>query len=118
MVAFRVFLAAALLSAAACAAENPVAGKWNCTNVPAAGTESPWTLLVREDGAKLAGSLTDGEVNVPLSEMKLEGGTFTFRFYINEKPYAFEGKVDGGKLEGKYSGEEASGKLRCERPAK
>jgi hypothetical protein len=29
MVAFRVFLAAALLSAAACAAENPVAGKWN-----------------------------------------------------------------------------------------
>ncbi len=108
-------LAVALLSVAACAAENPVAGKWNCTNVPFAGTESPWTMLIRRDGAKLAGSLTDGEVNVPLSEIKLDGGTFTFRFYVNEKPYAFEGKVDGKRIEGKYIGEEASGKLRCER---
>ncbi len=116
MVSSRV-LAAALLSAAACAAENPVAGKWNCTNVSVTGTESPWTLLIREDGTKLAGSLTDGEADIPLSEMKLGGGTFTFRFYVNGKPYAFEGRVEGRRLEGKYSGEEASGKLRCTRPA-
>ena len=73
-------------------------------------------MLIREDGAKLAGSLADGEVNVPLSEMKLDAVRFTFRFYVNEKPHAFEGKVDRTRLEGKYSGEEASGKLRCERP--
>ncbi len=87
------------------------------TNVTVTGAGSAWTLLIREDGTKLAGSLTDGEADIPLSEMKLDGGTFTFRFHINGKPYAFEGRVEGKRLHGKYSGEEASGKLRCTRPA-
>jgi hypothetical protein len=114
MIWIRIF-AAAMLCAAACTAESPVAGKWSCTNVQATGTESPWTLLVREDGARLAGTLTDGDVELPLSQMKLDGNAFTFRFYINGKPYTFEGQVDGRKLEGKFSGEEASGKLLCTR---
>jgi hypothetical protein len=91
-------------------------GKWNCTNVPVAGPESPWTLTVREDGTKLTGFLTDGSVDLPLSQIKLDGDALTFRFYINDKPYAFEGKVDHNKLEGKYSGAEASGTLRCTKP--
>lgn len=82
MVSFKV-LAATLLCAAACATENPVADKWNCTNVSVTGAESQWTLLIREDGTKIAGSLTDGDADLPLSEMKLDGDTFTFRFYVN-----------------------------------
>jgi hypothetical protein len=50
---------------------------------------------------------------IALSEMKLDGGELAFKFYINEKPYEFAGKVGGAKLEGKYSGEEANGKLQC-----
>ncbi len=115
IISFRL-LAASLLSAAALAAESPAVGKWNCKNVPAAGPESPWTLVVREDGAKLTGLLTDGSVEVPLSQIKLDRDALTFRFYINEKPYAFEGKVDHEQLEGKYSGAEASGTLRCTKP--
>ena len=102
--------------AAACTAENQVADKWNCTNVPDTGAESPWTLLLCNDGAKRAGSLTDGEVQILLSEVKLDATAFTFRFYINEKPYRFDGTIDGRKLEGKYGGPEASGKLKCEKP--
>ena len=105
-----------MLTAIACAAANPVVGKWTCTNLSDTGTQSPWTLMVREDGKKLAGLLTDGEAEIPLSEMKLDAGDFTFRFHINAKPYRFEGKVEGKKLEGNYSGEEATGKLRCEKP--
>jgi hypothetical protein len=116
MALFRI-LAATLLSAAASTAENAVAGKWSCTNVPVSGPESPWTLHVREDGPKLDGSLTDGQANIPISEAQLKGMVFTFRFYINEKPYSFEGKVEGKKLDGKYSGEEASGRLRCAKAA-
>jgi hypothetical protein len=116
MASFR-FLAAALLSAAAFAAENPAAGRWNCTNISTTGVESPWTLLLREDGTKLAGSFTDGEAEIPLSEIKSSDGLVTFRFYVNGKPYAFEGKIDGKRLEGKYSGEEASGKLGCTKPS-
>ncbi len=107
----------ALLSAAACAAETPVAGKWNCTNVSETGAQSRWTLAIRNDGGKLAGSLTDGEIELPLSEMKIDGNSLTFQFEINGKPYKFQGDVNGKKLEGKYSGEEASGKLQCEKVA-
>jgi len=59
----------------------------------------------------------DGQANIPISEAQLKGIAFTFRFYINEKPYSFEGKVEGKKLDGKYSGEEASGRLRCAKAA-
>lgn len=110
-------LIAALLGVAACAGDHPAAGKWNCTNISDTKAESPWTLLLREDAGKLAGILTDGYAELPLSELKLDRGAFTFRFYVNSKPYAFDGKLDGSKIEGRYSGEEASGKLRCQKPA-
>ncbi len=84
--------------------------------MPTTGAESPWTLIVRVDGTKLAGLLTDGSAEIPLSQIKLDNGSLTFHFDINGKPYAFEGKVDDRRLEGKYSGEEASGRLRCTRP--
>jgi hypothetical protein len=103
----------AMLSVTACAAENAAAGKWNCSNSPDSGTQSAWTLVVREDGAKLTGFLTDGQIELPLVEVKAGGGRFTFGFEINGKPYRFEGKVEGRKLEGRYSGEEAAGRLQC-----
>src|SRR5260370_4598790 len=109
-------LAAALLGAVALAAESPAVGKWNCTNVPAAAPESPWTLPVREDGTKLTGLLTDGSVEFPLSQIKLDSDALTFHFYINDKPYTFEGKLGHNKLEGKYTGAKASRTLRCTKP--
>jgi hypothetical protein len=115
MISFKVF-ATALLGAVAFAAESPAVGKWNCMNVPVAGPESPWTLLIREDAKKLTGSLTDGSVEIPLSQIKLDGNAFTFGFQINDKPYAFQGKVDHKTLEGRYSGAEANGTLRCTKP--
>jgi hypothetical protein len=116
MVAWKCF-AVALLCAAASLAKSPVAGKWSCTNVSNTGAQSPWVLLVREDGTKLDGSLSDGSAEIQLSEMKLTGTSFRFQFDISGKPYQFEGKADDRKVEGKYSGEEASGQLRCVRPA-
>jgi hypothetical protein len=116
MILLKIF-AAALLSAAAYAAENPLAGKWSCTNLSDTGSQAAWTLLVQHNDGKLTGVLTDGEAQIPLSEMKLDGSAFTFKFYINEKPFTFAGKAAAGTIEGKYSGEEATGKLRCEKPA-
>ncbi|MFN7992108.1 MAG: hypothetical protein U0Q18_00810 [Bryobacteraceae bacterium] len=108
--------AAGLLSTAIQAGDNPVAGKWSCTNIPVNGPEAPWTLIVRDQGAQLSGILTDGEAEVALSGMKITGKAFTFRFFINGKPYGFEGTLDNEKLVGKYSGQEASGRLKCSRP--
>jgi hypothetical protein len=113
---FTKFLAAALLTAAACAAGSAAAGEWSCTNELDTGMKSDWTLAIREDGAKLAGKLTDGEVEIPLADVKHEGAALTFKFYVNGKPYTFEGKTEAKDLVGKYAGEEARGTLRCQKP--
>jgi hypothetical protein len=113
---FAKFLAAALLTAAACTAGSTAAGEWSCTNEAETGSKSKWTLAIREDGSKLAGKLTDGEVEIPLVEVKREGGNLTFKFFVNGKPYTFEGKTEGKDLVGKYAGEEARGTLRCQKP--
>jgi len=110
-------LAAALSSAVACAADNPAIGKWKCTNSSDTGTESTWTLVLHQDSGKLAGFLTDGEVQIGLSGIQLKGADFAFQFSVNDKPYGFAGKLEGEKLEGRYKGDEASGKLRCTKPA-
>jgi len=111
-------IAATLLGVTACAAESPVVGRWNCKNLASTGAQSPWTLVLRDDEGKLAGALTDGDVSIPLSQVKRDGGTLTFRFDVNAKPYDFTGKIDGPKLEGNYAGEEATGKLQCAKPEK
>jgi hypothetical protein len=113
---FAKCLAAALLTAAACAAGSVAAGEWSCTNEPESGAKTKWTLAIREDGSKLAGKLTDGEVEIALSEVKVDGSGLTFQFFINGKPYRFDGKIAGQEITGRYSGEEARGMLRCEKP--
>jgi hypothetical protein len=113
---FAKFLAVALLTAAACAAGSAAAGEWSCTNESDTGMKSKWTLSIREEGAKLAGRLTDGEAEIPLADVKHEGATLTFKFYINGKPYTFEGKAEAKEIVGKYAGEEARGVLRCQKP--
>jgi hypothetical protein len=109
-------LAAALLTAAACAAGSTVAGEWNCTNESDTGMKSNWTLTIREDGSKLTGRLTDGEVEIPLADVKHEGANLTFKFYVNAKPYSFDGKAAPKEITGKYTGEEARGTLSCRKP--
>jgi hypothetical protein len=110
------FLAAALLTAAACAAGSVAAGEWSCTNEPETGAKTKWTLSIRDDGSKLTGKLTDGEVEVPLVDVKQDSTALTFRFFINGKPYTFEGKAGANEITGKYFGEEAKGVLRCGKP--
>ena len=105
--------AVVLLSSVACVAESAAAGKWTCTNVSSTGMESSWTLVVKAEAAKLSGYLTDGSAEIPLSDLQSAKDKFDFRFFLNDKPYAFDGKIDGKNLEGAYSGEEAKGKLRC-----
>ena len=109
------FLAGALLTAAACTAGNAAAGEWSCTNEPETGSKTKWMLSLRDDGSKWTGKLSDGEIDIALSDVKLEGGTLTFRFFINTKPYTFSGRADSGEIVGKYSGEEAHGTLRCQK---
>jgi hypothetical protein len=117
MVFARVF-AAALLTAAACAAGRTAEGEWSCPNESETGSKGKWTLAIREDGAKLAGKLTDGEIEIPLVDVKQDGSRLTFGFLVNGRPYTFEGKADATEIAGKYAGEEARGSLSCQKPGR
>jgi hypothetical protein len=102
-----------LLGCAACwAGDNPVVGKWEVAATDDAGQQSNWTMVVTEDGGKLAGTLSGDPGEFTLVDPKLDGNTFTFKVVVNEVSYSVETTVDAGKIEGKYKGAEASGIIK------
>jgi hypothetical protein len=98
--------------AAAWAADSPVVGTWNCTSTDDAGQTSTWTMVVKDDGGKLAGTLSGDPGEFALVDPKLDGNTFSFKVVVNEVSYGVEVTIDGTKLEGKYKGPEANGTLK------
>ncbi len=99
------------------AADHPLVGKWDCTSDDGSGQERNWTLMVKEDGGKLSGSLlgTAGEI-IPLIEPALEGSMFTFKMEVNANcMVAAKVKVEGNKFEGKFACPEVSGTLKGSR---
>ena len=111
---FALLLAVTLFALVAVAADNPVVGKWDCKSTDDGGQQIPWTLVVKEDGGKLSGSLisvTQPDAAVPLIEPKSDGVSFTFKVTIGDRSYSVETKINGKKLDGKYTGSQTSGKF-------
>ena len=110
---FALLLAMVLSGFAAGAAENPVAGEWGCTSDDGSGQELTWTLVVKEDGGKLSGSLYGGPGEIPLVDPKLEGNTFTFKIEVNTNcTVEAKLKIEGKKLEGTFGCAEARGSFK------
>jgi hypothetical protein len=99
-------------SVAVWAADNPAVGTWDVVGTDDAGQTANWTLTVKDDGGKLAGTLSGDMGEFALVDAKLEGNAFTFKVVVNESTYTTEGTIDGNKFEGKYKGPEAAGTLK------
>ena len=101
------------------AADNPVAGKWACTSNDGSGHEAAWTLVVKDDGGKLTGSLIGGPaepVEIPLVDPKLAESMFTFKINVNPNCVVEARlKLDANKLEGAFGCAEAKGTLKAVR---
>ena len=107
------FLTILLFSLATClAADNPMVGKWDCIGTDDAGQASNWTLVVKDDGGQLKGTLSGDPGEFELVDAKFEGGTFTFKVVVQDATYTVESKIDGNKLDGKYKGPEAGGTIK------
>ncbi len=107
------FLAILLCGFGLCwAADNPAVGKWECTATDDAGQTSNWTMVVKEENGKLSGTLSGDPGEFDIVDAKVEGNAFTFKVVVNDVSYTVETTIDGNKLEGKYSGAEASGTLK------
>jgi len=94
------------------AADSAIIGKWECTSTDDSGQTASWTLVVKDDGGKLAGTLSGDPGEFALVDPKMEGNSFTFKVVVNEVSYEVQATIDGGKLDGKFKGPEASGTLK------
>jgi hypothetical protein len=111
---FTLLLAVLSIGLALCwAADNPAVGKWDCTATDDAGQASNWTLVVKEDDGKLSGTLSGDPGEFDLADLKVDGNSFTFKVVVNDATYTVETTIDGNKLEGKYTGPEASGTIKA-----
>jgi hypothetical protein len=107
------FLTILLFSFAICwAADNPIVGKWDCVGTDDNGQPTNWTMVVKDDGGKLTGTLSGDPGEFQLVDAKLEGDTFTFKVVVNDETYTVESKLTGNKVEGKYKGPEGSGTIK------
>ena len=97
-------------SLAAFAADNPIAGTWNCVSKSETGVEVSWTLVVTSEAGKLAGTLTlvqSGD-KIDILEPVLTGNTFTFKIQINpQEIVVLTGNIEGSKLEGTFRGKDS-----------
>jgi hypothetical protein len=70
------------------------------------------TLVVKEEGGKLSGTLTGSIGQFPLIDPKVEGDSFTCKISIDEQTYTVEGKVSGKNFEGAWKGGGAQGVIK------
>ncbi len=103
---------AAAVSFAAAASQNPVVGRWDCVASIPGGGESKWTLTVKEDNGKLAGSVLGEEGEMPLDNPKFDNGVLSFSVNIESVTYNVQLKVQDAKLEGSWTGGGDTGSLR------
>ena len=107
------FLTIVLFGSLLCwAADSRVAGTWDVVGTDEAGQTANWTLVVKDEGGKISGTLTGDPGEFTISDAKLDGNSFTFKVIVNEATYAVETTIDGKKFEGKYKGPEAAGTLK------
>jgi hypothetical protein len=86
--------------------------KWRFTATDSGGHDSQWVLELKTQDGKLTGTLANDEITLPLVDPKADDTSITFKVVVNEVTYDVELKVDGDKLEGKYSGAEANGTIK------
>src|SRR5947209_13103598 len=89
--------------------------KWRFTATDTEGNDTQWVLELKTQDGKLTGTLTGDNGSLPLVDPKADDTSITFKVLVNDVPYDVDLKVDGDKLEGKYSGAEASGTIKGSR---
>jgi hypothetical protein len=97
------------------AAENPIAGTWQCAFVIPDGGEMLCTLAIQEEAGKLTGTIAAGGTTLVLEDLKLEGDAFGFKFSSSHGPCAAQVKVAGKKLQGTWSANGDQGEFKGEK---
>src|SRR5690242_19662714 len=86
--------------------------KWRFTATDSEGNDSQWVLELKTQDGKLAGTLTGDNGTVPLIDPAADDTSITFKVTVDDVTYDVHLKIDGDKLEGKYTGGQNSGTIK------
>ncbi|HLH04611.1 MAG TPA: hypothetical protein VKX25_17725 [Bryobacteraceae bacterium] len=84
-------------------------GKWNMTS-ETEGDPVDWTLVLKDDGGKLAAFLSGTDGDQAAKDFTYKDGVLKFQAPYQGEYYDVELKVKDGKLEGSWSGGGSSGR--------
>lgn len=108
----------ALLLGACGLVAGDATGTWSGTLSPAGSDEKPAFLMLKQDGAKLTGSVgPDASEQFPIEEGKVEGSRLTF--HVPSKSMRFELNQEGEEITGQitreHDGEKQTARLAVKR---
>ena len=111
----KIWLFAVVLSGALLLHAADVTGKWSA-QVPSRGGElRDTTFVFKQDGAKLTGTMTGPQGDIPIQNGKVEGDTISFdttmNFGGNEVKILYKGTVSGDEIKFKRE-RDGSGQAR------
>jgi hypothetical protein len=75
-----------------------LAGKWTGTVKTPDGTDFPLTYIFKIDGSNLTGSLQSPQGELPISDGKINGASFSFKLDFNGTPIINTGKYYGDSI--------------------
>jgi hypothetical protein len=87
-------------------AASPVGGDWKVSTTGPDGSPLKLVLTLKQEQGKWSGQIVIEEyaMNVPLTDIKVDGGSFTCNVPTGNGTYAIEAKVADEKLEGTSTG--------------
>jgi hypothetical protein len=89
---------------------KPLIGKWNMTSESSDGDPIKWTLILKETEGKLTAALDTDEGEQSAKDFTFADGVLKFKAPYQGVDYDIELKATADKLDGKWSGENNSGK--------
>ena len=86
----------------AAAAASPIVGDWKVSTTGPDGSPLKLVLTLKQDDGKWSGEIVieDFGMTVPLTDIKVDGGSFTCNVPTDNGTYAIQAKVADDKLEG------------------
>ncbi len=94
----RILTAVAVLCLAGLALAADVAGKWNATAKSPDGQEMQIVFNLKQDGAKLTGTVESPMGEVPITDGKVDGDAIEFTTEMGEMKIVHKGTVSGDEM--------------------
>lgn len=93
-----------------------ISGTWSGSSTGGDQGGMQFTMTFRTVNGALAGTLSTGDADMPLENLKLDGSSISFQLSTDSGVYKVTGTVDGDKMSGTYSSDAGqSGTWQAER---